>query len=295
MKHSHHHHENDSSKNLKVAFFLNFSFTIIELIGGIYTNSVAIIADSLHDLGDTLSLGLSWFLEKYSSKDRSKKFSYGYKRFSLLSALINSAILIIGSIVILYKTIPRLLNPETSNYVGMLLLGVLGMIVNGVAVFKLKKGSSLNEKVVAWHLLEDLLGWIAIFIISIINQFIEIPILDPILAVIFAIVIFYNAIKNLKPIVAIFLQSTPLDVDVNELETKIKNIKTINSIHDMHLWTMDSENHILTIHVVLKGKITPTKVKSVKKQIRKVVYSMKIKHVTIEVEEKNEICEYNDC
>ena len=261
MKHSHHHHENDSSKNLKVAFFLNFSFTIIELIGGIYTNSVAIIADSLHDLGDTLSLGLSWFLEKYSSKDRSKKFSYGYKRFSLLSALINSAILIIGSIVILYKTIPRLLNPETSNYVGMLLLAVLGMIVNGVAVFKLKKGSSLNEKVVAWHLLEDLLGWIAIFIISIINQFIEIPILDPILAVIFAIVIFYNAIKNLKPIVAIFLQSTPLDVDVNELETKIKNIKTINSIHDMHLWTMDSENHILTIHVVLKGKITPTKVK----------------------------------
>ena len=295
MKHSHHHHENDSSKNLKVAFFLNFSFTIIELIGGIYTNSVAIIADSLHDLGDTLSLGLSWFLEKYSSKDRSKKFSYGYKRFSLLSALINSAILIIGSIVILYKTIPRLLNPETSNYVGMLLLAVLGMIVNGVAVFKLKKGSSLNEKVVAWHLLEDLLGWIAIFIISIINQFIEIPILDPILAVIFAIVIFYNAIKNLKPIVAIFLQSTPLDVDVNELETKIKNIKTINSIHDMHLRTMDSENHILTIHVVLKGKITPTKVKSVKKQIRKVVYSMKIKHVTIEVEEKNEICEYNDC
>ncbi|MBT3464129.1 cation transporter, partial [archaeon] len=217
MGHSHNHdhnHDSDSTTNLKVVFFLNLSFTVVELIGGIFTNSVAIIADSLHDFGDSLSLGLSWFLDNYSKKERSNKFSYGYKRFSLLSALINSTILVIGSIFVLYTSIPRFMNPETSNYKGMLLLAILGIIVNGIAVLRLKKGNSINEKVVSWHLLEDVFGWVAVLIISVVNMFVSLPILDPLLAIVFTLIIFSNAIKNLKPIVAIFLQSTPQNIDI---------------------------------------------------------------------------------
>ena len=298
MGHSHNHdhnHDSDSTTNLKVVFFLNLSFTVVELIGGIFTNSVAIIADSLHDFGDSLSLGLSWFLDNYSKKERSNKFSYGYKRFSLLSALINSTILVIGSIFVLYTSIPRFMNPETSNYKGMLLLAILGIIVNGIAVLRLKKGNSINEKVVSWHLLEDVFGWVAVLILSVVNMFVSLPILDPLLAIVFTLIIFSNAIKNLKPIVAIFLQSTPQNIDIKNVEEKIKKLKNVDSIHDMHLWTLDSENHVLTIHVVLKGKFTSEKILSTKCEIRKLVNDMYIKHVTVEIEEKNEKCGYKNC
>lgn len=202
--HAHSHSHTNSTSNIKSAFFLNLFFTIIEIIGGFLTNSIAILADAIHDFGDSLSLGLSWGLDKYSQKKRTPRFSYGYKRFSLLAALINSIVLIIGSIFILSRVIPRLIAPEPSNATGMILLAILGIIINGIAVLRLKRGSSLNEKVVSWHLFEDVLGWIAVLIVGTINIFVSIPILDPLLAIIFTLLILYNILKNLKQISLIF-------------------------------------------------------------------------------------------
>ena len=182
MSHHHSHSNGTNIANIKIAFFLNLFFTVFEIIGGYLTNSVAIAADALHDFGDSLSLGLSWFLEKYSLKGRSQKFSYGYRRFSLLSALINSLVLIIGSAFVLWHTIPRLFHPQSVNVKGMLLLAIGGILINGIAVLKIRnKNNSLNEKTVSWHLLEDVLGWVAVLIISIVNSFKEIAILDPLL------------------------------------------------------------------------------------------------------------------
>ena len=287
MRHNHNH---NSTSNIKLAFFLNLSFTIIEIIGGFLTNSIAILADALHDFGDSLSLGLSWGLDKYSKKKQTAKFSYGYKRFSLLAALINSIVLIVGSIFILSKVIPRLISPEPSNATGMIFLAILGIIVNGMAVLRLKKGSSLNEKVVSWHLLEDVLGWIAVLIVGTINMFVNVPILDPLLAVIFTLFILYNILKNLKQISLIFLQRTPIGLNIEEVQKKIESIREVISIHDIHVWSLDGEHNILTTHVIVDKNLSLSKLCNLKKKIREVANSFNIQHVTMEFETKEENC-----
>lgn len=295
--HTHHHHHNSSStENIKVAFFLNLFFTIIEFIGGIYTNSLAITSDAIHDLGDSLSLGMAWYFQKISNKKATKKFSYGFKRFSLLGAIINSIILLIGSIIIILKAIPRIINPEESDAKGMMWFAILGIIVNGAAVLKLQKGTSINERVVSLHMLEDVLGWVAVLIASIVMQFWNVPILDPLLSLLIALYILFNVFKNGKESIRIILQGTPMAVSVDEIKTKILENKEVKSIHDCHLWTMDGEYNILTVHLVLVDKsISWQKADEVKKEIRKVLHDdFHLEHITLEIE-VSEDCEYIDC
>ena len=186
----HHHHHSHSSGNIKTAFFLNFGFTILEIIGGILTNSIAILSDALHDLGDSISLGIAWYLDNFSKKDSTSRYSYGYRRFSLLGALINSLVLIGGSLFILSEAIPRILNPEEAHAPGMIAFAILGVIVNGAAVLKLKDDKSMNAKVVAWHLMEDVLGWVAVLIVGITLLFVNLPVLDPILSILITLYVF---------------------------------------------------------------------------------------------------------
>lgn len=251
MSHNHDHSHHHSEGNVKVAFFLNFSFTINEIIGGLYTNSLAILSDALHDLGDSLSLGLSWYFQKLSKKGRTKKFSYGYKRFSLLGAIINSIVLVVGSIFILTKAIPDLFNPQETNVQGMLYLAILGIVVNGAAVLKLRKGESLNEKVVSLHLLEDVLGWVAVLIGSIIMMYVDAPFIDPLLSVLISIFVLYNVYRNLKKSLLVILQGIPEDVSISDIGEKLKDMPEVTDVHDCHAWSMDGEYNILTIHLRL--------------------------------------------
>ncbi|PQB06611.1 cation transporter [Polaribacter filamentus] len=296
MGHSHTHHHSSSTENIKVAFFLNLFFTIIEFIGGVYTNSLAITSDAIHDLGDSLSLGMAWYFQKISTKKATKKYSYGFKRFALLGALINSVILLIGSIFIILKAIPRIINPEESDAKGMMWFAILGIIVNGAAVLKLQKGISINERVVSLHMLEDVLGWVAVLIASIIMQFWDVPILDPILSLLIALYILFNVFKNAKESIRIILQGTPMAVSVDEIKTKILENKEIKSLHDCHLWTMDGEYNILTVHLLMVDKnISWQKADQVKKEIRKVLHDdFHFEHITLEIE-VSEDCYYIDC
>ena len=164
---------NDSSARIGWAFFLNVGFTIVEFIGGWLTNSTAIMADAVHDLGDSLSIGLAWLLNKISARPSNNIYSYGYERFSLLGALINGVVLVSGSIWVLSEAIPRLSNPEIPDAQGMILLAIFGVVVNGFAAYKLSQGKSLNERILNWHLLEDVLGWIAVLIVAIVLLFVE--------------------------------------------------------------------------------------------------------------------------
>ncbi|MEC8339824.1 MAG: cation diffusion facilitator family transporter [Nanoarchaeota archaeon] len=289
--HKHHSHEQNSVKNIKIAFFLNFFFTIIEFIGGYLTNSVAIMSDALHDLGDTFSLGLAWFLEKFSSKKRTNKFSYGYKRFSLLGAFINAVILLLGSLFILSEAIPRIINPEASNAQGMLILAIFGIIVNGYAVYKTSKGKTMNEKVISWHLLEDVLGWVAVFIVSIVMIFTNLIILDPILSILITLYILWGVLKNLKSTALLFLQATPTDLNANIIDTQLKKNPLIQDIHDTHIWSLDGEEHILSSHIVIKENSTKEDIKKIKIEIKKNLISQGINHSTLEIEFEDEICD----
>ena len=291
--HSHHHHHGEG--NIKVAFFLNLTFTIIEIIGGLYTNSLAILSDALHDLGDSFSLGLSWYFQKLSKKGRTKTFSYGYKRFSLLGAIINSIVLVVGSIFILTKAIPELFNPEETNVQGMLYLSILGIIVNGAAVFKLRKGESLNEKVVSLHLLEDVLGWVAVFLGSIIMMFTDAPFIDPLLSVLISLFVLYNVYKNLRKSMLVILQGIPEEISIDDIGLKLKSMPEVTDIHDYHAWSMDGQYNILTLHLQLDKDYTLSEQARVKETVRSRLKDESINHITIEFEGLDENCELKDC
>jgi cobalt-zinc-cadmium efflux system protein len=287
MSDHHHHHD---VENIKTAFWLNFVFTIIEFVGGFYVNSVAIMSDAIHDLGDSLSLGLSWYFQKLSHKGRTRTFSYGYRRFSVLSAIINSAVLFLGSILILMETIPRLMAPEKPDTQGMVLLAILGVIVNGLAVYKTHKGKTANERVVSLHLMEDVLGWIAVLIGSIAMSLWNIPILDPILSMMIAAYILFNVFRNLGTNIKIMLQGIPEDVNLKKLEEKLLDISGVKSIHDMHTWSMDGEYHVMTVHLVLTDDNIFKDSVLIKEQARKIIQKGTVNHVTIELEGPDEHC-----
>ena len=290
MGHHHHHHHND---NLKVAFFLNLSFTIVEIIGGILTNSMAIFSDALHDLGDTLGIGLSIYFEKISEKGSDKRYSYGYRRFSVISALINSMILLLGSAFIVYESVPRLMNPQKVDAEGMFYLAILGVFVNGIAVWKIKKGSkgkSINERAIMLHLLEDVLGWVAVLVGSVIMYFWDVPIIDPILSLMISVYILWNVAKNINQVANIILQAFPKNIDIDKLKEKITGLKNVLSIHDLHFWSMDGEYNIASMHVVIHLDATQEDVVELKKIIRNITKRYNIQHPTIEIEYQNEEC-----
>jgi len=285
-----HTHDTTASKNISTAFFLNFTFTIIELVGGIMTNSLAIISDALHDLGDTISLGLAWILSKVSEKKRSDSFTYGYKRFSLLGALINAVILIGGGVWVISNAIPRIMNPEPTHVPGMIGIAILGIIANGLAVYKMKSGRSLNEKIVTWHLLEDVLGWAAILVVAVVMYFTNLSILDPILSVLITLYILVNALKNMRETIRIFLQGTPAGMEMKEIENEITQMDGVKAVHDIRVWSLDGGSHIGSLHVVVGKEVTLENASMIKEKIRTLLHDHHIEHVTVEIEHPDEPC-----
>jgi len=292
MRHHHDHHH--SSNNIKVAFFLNFAFTILEIIGGLYVNSIAIISDAIHDLGDTISLGTSWYLEEKSYKKSDNKFSFGYKRFSLLGALINSVILIVGSLYVINEAVGRILEPEHTDAKGMIFFAVIGVLVNGYAAWKLSGGKTMNEKVASWHLVEDVLGWVAVLVVAIILNFKDIHYLDPALSLLITIYILWNVIIRLKQTLFIFLQGVPEELDVNEIESKILNIDFVNSIHHMHVWSLEGEHNVFTAHIKIDDNSNLNDFIKVKSDVKNILKKYKFEHYTVEVEFNDENCDLDD-
>ncbi|MFT6854776.1 MAG: cobalt-zinc-cadmium efflux system protein [Cyclobacteriaceae bacterium] len=286
------HHRNHDIDKLKAAFFLNLFFTVIELVGGIWTNSIAIISDAIHDLGDSISLGISWYLQNISEKKPDKKYSYGYKRFSILGAIINSIVLIVGSIFIILESIPRLIHPETPDSTGMMFLAIGGLFFNGLAAYKLHGGESINSRAVYLHLLEDVLGWFFTLVAAVIMHFFNVPILDPILGVGIAIFILTQVFKNLKKALRIILQQTPEGLDMDQIHSKLKSINEIKSIHDCHAWTMDGQYHILSLHLVLHKSKSIEELHALKTNVKESLYQQGINHATIEFETAEENCAF---
>lgn len=289
MAHDHHQH-NPEGKNLKLAFLLNLGFTIFEIFGGFYVNSVAIISDAVHDLGDSLSLGTAWYLQKKSKKGRDSKFSFGYKRFSLLGALINSIVLIAGSIFVVSQAVGRIIEPESSDAAGMVVFAVVGVLVNGFAAYKLSSGKSMNEKVISWHLMEDVLGWVAVLVVAVVLLFWDNPYLDPVLSILITAYILWNVVKRLKETLFIFLQGVPVDIDMEEVETRILAIENVASLHHVHVWSLEGEHHVFTAHVKLRNINYFQQLLEVKGAVKNVLKDYPFNHYTIETELDEESC-----
>lgn len=294
MAHNHDHHSHNSGQNLKLAFFLNLGFTIFEIIGGFYVNSVAILSDAIHDLGDSLSLGTAWYLDKKSKNKADSNFSFGYARFSLLGALINSLVLIAGSIFVIYQAVGRILKPEHSNAEGMIVFAIIGILINGYAAWKMSGGKSLNEKVVSWHLLEDVLGWLAVLIVAIVLTFKDIHYLDPALSLLITAYILWGVIKRLKETLFVFLQGIPKDIDLEEIKHRIETLENVQSLHHTHIWSLEGENHVFTTHLKLASINDFNQVMKIKSETKAILQEYKFSHYTIEVEYNEENCALAD-
>lgn len=286
-----HNHQHDSnSGRIGTVFFLNFFFTIIEFVGGMLTNSTAIMADAVHDLGDTLSIGLAWLLDRLSNKNPNDEFTYGYHRFSLIGALINGLILISGSAWVLSEAIPKLLNPQMPHVQGMFWLAILGVTINGVAAWKISKGRTLNERVLNWHLMEDVLGWVSVLVVSILLLFFDWPILDPLLSVVFTLYILLNVIKTTSKTVYIFMQSAPDNKMLDAVRNRLNSLEHVNAVHHLHLWSLDGEKHVLTAHLEIDRMISANEQMIIKQEVSNQLADFPLAHTTIEFEMPEEAC-----
>lgn len=276
-----------TEKNILIVFLLNFFFSIFEFIGGSLTGSVAIASDAIHDFGDAISVGISYFLEKKSKKRPNLKYTYGYARYSTLGALITTIVLACGATFMLIESAKRLFNPININHTGMLIFATIGVIVNCIAVYLTREKINANQRAVNLHTIEDVLGWVVVLIGAIIIQVTDLNIIDPILSIIVASVILIIAIRNLKPIMAVFLEVAPDSLSLSDLKRQLNAVEGVINIHHIHLWNADEQHTCITMHVVITKKAHPPVVKQL---LRNELAKHHISHAVIEIESEQEKC-----
>ena len=281
----------NSKTSILIAFLLNFFFAIFELIGGFFSKSVAIMSDALHDAGDALSIGISYFLEKKSERKANDIYTYGYRRYSVLGALITTIILICGSIVVIISSIKRLINPVRVNYNGMLILAIVGFAINFLAAYVTRDGDNVNKKAVNLHMMEDVLGWLVVLVGSIVIRLTKFYVIDSLMSLGVAIFLLIQAFRNLKEAIDLFLEKVPRGYDVKEITSLVKSVSNVLEVHHVHLWSMDGESVYATMHVVSDAK----HFKKVKQEVKKLMAENNISHVTIELEDKSDECEEKNC
>lgn len=293
--HSHgpggHHHHHGASGRVGTAFLLNLGFAVIELIGGLWTNSMAVLSDALHDFGDSLALGMAWWMERKSQQASDRTFSYGYRRFSVVSAFLTGVILVAGSLWIIGQSVPRLLNPEPVRTTGMFFLALLGIVINGIAFFRLSKGASLNERMLRWHFIEDLFGWILVLVGSVLMMIADWPWMDPALAILLSVWVLWNVLRHLRHAIGVFLQEVPAHLQGGHVESWIKSVAGVQGVHHVHIWSLDGESHILTAHVVVDSALDPRGTQELKSGIKSGLRErFGILEATIELEASGETC-----
>ncbi|MCF7924477.1 MAG: cation diffusion facilitator family transporter [Candidatus Izimaplasma sp.] len=285
-----------SEKRMFLSFALNFIFTIFEFVGGILTGSIALLSDSVHDFGDSISIGVAIFLERKSKQKPDFKYTYGYYRFSLLGGLISSLILIVGSTIIVYKAIERIINPEPLIRPELLIwFAIIGVVVNGLAAYNASRGKSINEKIISLHLLEDVFGWIALLIAAIFINLYNISILDVILSLLFSVYIVFHVFRNLKSILEVFLEKAPKKPSIKEIKNNILENSAIKDVHHIHFWSLEGSIPIITLHIVLGKNNSPKEINEIQNDIYKKLHNLGIDHATIQVEFVGMDCLGNEC
>ena len=282
-KNHNHSHQDQSKKNIKIAFFINFIFSISEFFFGFLFNSVSIMSDAVHDLGDSISIGFAWFFQGYSEKKQDERFTFGYNRFSLLGALITGVVLISGSFFMIYRSVPRLIDPQPVNYSGMFWLSLVAIALNGYAAWILSKGTSKNEGMLNLHMLEDVLGWIGVLIVSILMNFTEAYRLDPILSILIALYILYKTVPEFLSTMKILLNGSPENVNVENLANYINNIPAVKDLSHFHIWSLDGEENALIVTVLIDSSDI-NKTREIKEEIAELAHTSGVKdHITIEI------------
>ena len=279
-----------TEKNILIAFILNLSFSIFEFFGGVFSGSIAIVSDAIHDMGDAASIGVAFFLEKKSKKEPDDIYTYGYRRYSVIGGTITTLILLFGSLFVIYKALLRIAEPVAIDHNRMIIFAIVGISVNLTAAILTRKGNSLNQKAVNLHMLEDVLGWVVVLVGAIIIKFTSFYIIDPLMSIGVATFILFNALKNLKDAAVIFLEKAPDHLSANDIKKHVCALDGVLEVHHIHVWSIDGYNNYATMHVVVKNYTC-----HIKEKIRCELKLHSIQHVTLEIEEENEPCQEKTC
>lgn len=285
---------NKTPENIKIAFLLNLAFSIVEAIGGILTNSISIISDSLHNLGDSITIGINYIFEKKSKKLPNKEYSYGYLRYTMLGSLIASFILLVGSVIIIYNVVPRLIKPLSVNYDAMIIFGIFGLLINLYATIKIMRSKDKDKKINT-HMIEDTVIWLFILTGSICIKVFDLVIIDPILSLLIAVYILYQVYKYMKNIYYIFMEKVPKNVKIDEIKKDIESNENIDNVHHIHIWSMDGVNNYMTAHIHLNKILNEEEIIKTKNDVKNKLKEDKINHITLEVEYFNEKCDSSNC
>lgn len=264
-----------------LAFFLNLSYAIVEFIAGGVFGSSAVLADSVHDLGDAIAIGISAFLETISNREEDSHYTLGYKRFSLLGALVTAVILMTGSVLVILENITKLFHPQPVNDEGILWLGIIAVSINVLASLVVRKGKTKNESILSLHFLEDTLGWVAVILMAIVLRFTDWYILDSLLSLVISIFILSKAILRFWSTLKIFLDAVPEGVDIKRVKSDLEQLDHVASINQLNLWTMDGLEKNAIVHVCLKEI---EQMELCKESIRTLLKNYGFQNITIEVD-----------
>lgn len=279
-----------TEKNILIAFLLNLGFSVFEFFGGVFTGSVAILSDAVHDLGDAMGIGVSWLLERQSKKQPDGTYTYGYARFSVLGSVFTCGILLLGSVGVIVSAVGRLMNPVPIHYDGMIVFAIVGVAVNLAAAFVTRKGDSLNQKAVNLHMLEDVLTWLLVLVGAVVMRYTDLTVIDPLVSIGVAVYIFIHAIGHLREAVDIFLEKVPEGYSVAAVKERTEAIEGVCDAHHVHIRSIDGYTHAVSLHVVAEGDPA-----AVKAAVRAALGDMGIAHVTVEVEAVGEVCGQPQC
>ncbi|WP_298615267.1 cation diffusion facilitator family transporter [uncultured Streptococcus sp.] len=264
-----------------IAFFLNLSYAIVEFIAGGIFGSSAVLADSVHDLGDAIAIGISAFLESISNREEDSRYTLGYKRFSLLGAMVTAVILMTGSVLVILENITKIFHPQPVNDEGILWLGIIAVSINVLASLVIRKGQTKNESILSLHFLEDTLGWVAVILMAIVLRFTDWYILDPLLSLAISIFILSKAIPRFWSTLKIFLDAVPEGVDIQQVKSDLEQLDHVASINQLNLWTMDGLEKNAIVHVCLEHV---NHMEVCKESIRDLLKERGFQNVTIEVD-----------
>lgn len=279
-----------TDKKILVAFLLNLFFSVFEFAGGLITGSVAILSDALHDIGDAISIGFSYFMEKTSKKQPDSTYTYGYGRYSVLGSMVTTVILLVGSVLVIVSAVQRIFRPVPIHYDGMILFAIVGAGVNFCAAWFTRDGDSINQKAVNLHMLEDVLGWLVVLVGAVIMRFTDFYLLDALLSIGVALFILYNAAAMLKEALEIILEKIPHGVSVDEIKEHILGIDEVSDVHHVHIWSTDGTHNYATMHIVSSGDPH-----SIKHAVREELAEHGIHHATLELELPGEHCHEESC
>ena len=289
-EHEHSHSHSGNKKVLRVSFIVIAVFMVVEIVGGLLTNSLALLSDAGHMFSDAAALGLSLLAFHFGERPGSRSNTFGYKRFEILAALLNGLTLMLIAVWIVYEAVGRFANPPEIATTGMLVVSVIGLLVNIFVAWYMHRGGDTEENInmrgAYLHVLGDLLGSVGAIAAAVLMMAFGWRWADPLASVIVALLIAKSGWGVLKSSSHILMEGAPANLHCDDIVAEIKKVNGVESVHDLHIWTITSGLHALSCHIVVDGSLSVAEAEQIVYEVEHQLQHQNISHVTVQTESR---------